>query len=145
MAFSPDGDVIATASDTGVILWQVADQQQIGVPLDAGTGPVDVLAFSPDGTLLAAGGENGSVSLWDVADHEEIGSPLAANHNSITGIAFSPDGTVLAAADQLVTRLWGVALTQDVLERVCAIAGGSMTQNEWNSNVKSEPYQQTCP
>ncbi len=59
MAFSPDGDMIATASDTGVILWQEANQQHIGVPLDAGTGPVDVLAFSPDGALLAAGGEDG--------------------------------------------------------------------------------------
>ncbi len=145
MAFSPDGDMIATASGTGVILWQVADQKQIGVPLDAGTGPVDVLAFNPDGTLLATGGEDGSVSLWDVATHETIGSPLAANHNSISGIAFSPDGTVLAVADQIETRLWGVAPTHDVLERVCGIAGGSMTRNAWNSYVKSVPYQQSCP
>jgi len=146
MAFSPDGHMIAAATtDTGVILWQVANQKQIGVPLDTGTGRIDAVAFSPDGTLIAAGGEDGSVSLWDVATHEKIGSPLTVNHNSISGLAFSPDGTVLAAADQKGTRLWGVALTNDAPEQVCAIAGGSMTRNEWNSYVKSEPYQLTCP
>jgi WD40 repeat protein len=145
MAFSPDGDLIAAASDTGVILWQVANQKQIGVPLDTGTGTIDALAFSPDGALIAAGGQNGSTSLWDVATHEKIGSPLTVNHNSISGIAFSPDGTVLAAADQKETRLWGVALTNAAPAQVCAIAGGSMTRNEWSSYVKSEPYQLTCP
>jgi hypothetical protein len=43
------------------------------------------------------------------------------------------------------TGLWGVALTDDVLNRVCAVAGGSMTHQEWGSYVKSEPFQQTCP
>lgn len=145
MAFSPDGEVIATADGQGVILWQVADQQQIGVPLDVGTGPINALAFSPDGTNIAAGGENGSVSLWDVATHEKIGSSLTVNNNSISGLAFSPNSSVLVVADQQETRLWGIAPDHNVSKQVCAIADGSMAQNEWDSYVKSYPYQLTCP
>jgi len=60
------------------------------IKIGAGTGTIDVLAFSPDGSFPAAGGEDGNVSLWAVATMK-IGSPLAVNHNSIFGIAFSPD------------------------------------------------------
>lgn len=144
IAFSPDGSTIATVSNSGVILWQVADQHQIGTPLDVGVGPVEVLAFSPDGTILATAGQDGAIRLWDVASHEQVGSPLVVNQNSIYGLAFSPDGTVLAAATNRTTRLWGVALTNDLQSRVCAIAGGSMTEQQWDSYVKSEPFQPTC-
>jgi hypothetical protein len=37
-----------------------------------------------------------------------------------------------------------VALTNDLQSRVCAIAGGSMTEQQWDSYVKSEPFQPTC-
>ena len=145
MAFSPDGSIVATASDSGVALWDVKTHHQLGTPLNVGVGPVQALAFSPDGMILAAASDDGAIRLWDVASHEQVGSPLVVNNNPILGIAFSPDGTVLAAGNAVATRLWGVAFTKDILNRVCSIAGGSMTKQEWNSYIKSEPFQQTCP
>ena len=93
---------------------------------------------------MAAGGEDGAVRLWDVASREQVGSPLVVTHYTIIGLAFSPDGTVLAAASDRATRIWGAGLTKDVLKRVCAIGGGSMTRSAWSSYVKSAPYRQTC-
>ena len=145
MAFSPDGSIVATANSSGVTLWDMKTHHQIGTPLNVGVGPVQTLAFSPDGTILAAAGDDGAIRLWDVASHEQIGSPLVANNNPILGITFSPDGTVLAAGNARATRLWGVASTKNILNQVCSIAGGSMTKQEWNSYIKSEPFQQTCP
>ncbi len=146
MAYSPDGSVIATASDTGVALWDVATHRQIGTSLNVGLGPVQTLAFSPGGMILAVGGQDGAIRLWDVASHEQVGSPMVVNNsNGVAALAFSPDGALLAAANPVATRLWGVLPTTDILGRVCAIAGGSMTRQEWRTYVKSEPYQQTCP
>jgi len=145
MAFSPGGSMIAVATDTGATLWDVATQHQIGSAVNVGVGSVDAIAFSPDGMVLATAGEDGAIRLWDVASREQIGSTLAANTTGIGDVAFSPDGTILAATGDGATRLWGVALTHDIINRVCAIAGGSMTRQQWSTYVQSESYQTTCP
>jgi WD40 repeat protein/tRNA A-37 threonylcarbamoyl transferase component Bud32 len=67
----------------------------------ASAGPywlaTDVLAFSPDGRLLATSGEGNSVRLWDVATQKELAVPLT-HKGSAQGLAFSPDGSILASA-----------------------------------------------
>ena len=146
VAFSPDGRMLATAGGAGVALWDAATHHQIGTSLNVGLGPVQTLAFSPDGLILAVGGQDGAIRLWDVASHEQIGSPLVVNNsNGIDALAFSPDGTLLAAANPVATRLWGMLPTANILGRVCAIAGGSMSRQQWSTYLKSEPYQLTCP
>ncbi|TMR39895.1 protein kinase domain-containing protein [Nonomuraea zeae] len=117
VAFSPDGKTLATGSyDDTVRLWDVATNTSIGRPLIVladdrdSVASVSVVAFSPDGKLLAADDDD-AVRLWDVATRTPHGRPLAGRNNltgSVSAVAFSPDGKLLAADDDDAVRLWDV-------------------------------------
>lgn len=74
-------------------------------------GWIHCVAFSPDGTTLAAGTTDGGIKLWDPAGGRERatltpGSPAQAT----VSLAFSPDGKFLAAAsNDSALRVWDVA------------------------------------
>ena len=64
------------------------------------------VAFSPDGTHLAAGYSDARIYLWDVQTRKEIGR-LESRDNAVRSVVFSPDGKRLAAGAQNGgIRLW---------------------------------------
>jgi WD40 repeat protein len=66
-AFSPGGRTIATGTALGrdIILWETATGQERGRIKDLDT-PAQLLAFSPDGHVLAVSGGDCAPLLWDV-------------------------------------------------------------------------------
>jgi len=64
------------------------------------------IAFSPDGTLLAAPSPDG-VKLWDTTGWGEVRT--FAGSKGAESLAFSPDGTMLATATGGTVKLWDVA------------------------------------
>jgi WD40 repeat protein len=86
-----------------------------GIAVLAGHGsPVQAIAFSPGGRLLAVIDNDHSLRLWDVATRQPLGAPLAGAVNSA---AFSPDGTLLAAggSDHTV-RVWDVTTRRQAFD-----------------------------
>jgi WD40 repeat protein len=67
--------------------------------------PISTVAFSPDGTIVAAGGFGG-VRLWNVRAHRSIA--LLPGRGYVRDVAFSPSGDVLTAADEVGVRMWDV-------------------------------------
>jgi WD40 repeat protein len=153
--FSPDGRTLAIVTNAGsVLLWDVATHRQLGIPLATGAAPVFSVAFSPDGTVLATASTDGLVRLWDIATGSQLGVPLTSStvgaplisstfSNAETFVHFTPNGKMLATAGAWV-RLWDVAFPRHLLSAVCAIAGRSLSRQEWSTYVPSQPFQQAC-
>jgi WD40 repeat protein len=116
VAFSPDGQTVATGgADGNVRLWDAATQQEIGPPMSSDLKPVAAVTFSPDGTLVAAGSADGNVQLWDTATQQEAGSALVAGAAEVDALAFSPDGKLLATGGQDgAARLWDIATESQI-------------------------------
>ncbi len=71
------------------------------------------LTFSPDGRLLASGGDQGDVVVFDLRAGEIL-RRVPASYHRIGGLRFSPDGDRLAALGHDLT-VWEVATGQELL------------------------------
>ena len=109
VAYSPDGQTIASASaDKTARLWDAATGQKLQT-LSGHTQTVWGVAFAPDGKTLASASWDKTVRLWDTASGQLLRT-LTGHAAAVYNVAFSPDGTLLAStsADGTV-RLWEVA------------------------------------
>ena len=99
------------------MLWDAATGRQVAaIPSDSSASLMinaDTVAFSPDGKILAVGGESttglGAVWLWNAATGRQIGSVVtpAILNGGVTSVAFSPDGDTLVAGGFTYTSGYG--------------------------------------
>ncbi|MFN2214446.1 MAG: WD40 repeat domain-containing protein, partial [Anaerolineales bacterium] len=67
LAFSPDGEILASGSwDQTIILMDIASRQVIGQPLSGHSDLVNSLAWRRDGKQLASASYDSKVILWDL-------------------------------------------------------------------------------
>jgi len=70
------------------------------------------VAFSPDGSHLAGGGDRGEVWIWELASGEVVGT-FRGHKGHVLSVAYSADGALLASGGQDQTvRIWSADAPQ---------------------------------
>jgi mono/diheme cytochrome c family protein len=102
LAISPDGKWMAVAGYREILLHELSAESakaKLAARLPGLSERMLSLAFSPDGTTLAAAGGSparfGELQIWDVASRKQKHSVVQST-DTLFGVSFSPDGTRIA-------------------------------------------------
>jgi WD40 repeat protein/serine/threonine protein kinase len=132
VAFSPDGQLLATATQAGFLrLWQAKTGQEIRKWKAHDKNAISV-QFSPDGRYLASGSWDETIKVWEVEKvlQGEVNAPLLRLEHTgrqVWRVSFSPDGQRLASVDyEGEVRVWDVSAGHEVLRLGGLDAKGSV-------------------
>jgi WD40 repeat protein len=116
-ALSPDGRTLAVGlCHTSKVLLIHPDRGRIHNSLMSDEGAVFALAFSPDGSVLAAGDTRGRILLW-APDHPTQPRILEGPYGAVYGLGFTPDGRrLISTGTDRAARVWEVATGRVVQE-----------------------------
>ena len=134
VAFSPDGQMLASGSDDHTIkLWNLS-QPDTNPKILKHEGKVMVIAFffSEDKKvqLLASGSGDKKVRLWNLLERDPQPTIFDQHEDIVNSVAFSPNGQILASAgDDKTIRLWNPSqpdtdpkILENHKKPVCSIA-----------------------
>jgi len=129
VAFSPNGASLAVSGAPGL-------GAVFPVDADAGTdhylglgGDSNSVAFSPDGSLVAAGSEDRKLAVLRVADWSDVRRIDSAHSPTVDDLAFTPDNQRIASIGDERVTLWelaGSTARRDLL-RQSGFLGKSLT------------------
>ncbi|WP_017317618.1 nSTAND1 domain-containing NTPase [Mastigocladopsis repens] len=155
VSFSPDGKMLASASDDHTVkLWDTSTGQEIKT-LTGHTNWIWGVSFSPDGKMLASASKDKTVKLWDTSTDTEI-KTLSGHTKEVHRISFSPNGKMLASASADYTvklwetctgteiktltghtsEVWGVSFSPD--GKMLASASHDKTVKLWDTSTSKE-------
>jgi len=119
VVFSPSAKmplIVSAGWDKLVKVWNLTDCK-LRTNLVGHTGVVYVVCVSPDGSLCASGGKDGTAMLWDVNDGKHLYSLDAGS--TINAMSFSPKNYWLVAATDTSIKVWDLE-NKNVLDELAS-------------------------
>ncbi|MEG3988687.1 CHAT domain-containing protein [Microcoleus sp. S28C3] len=150
VSFSPNGKLLATASDDRTVrLWDASTGKQIQI-LTGHTDVVNAVSFSPNSKLLATASNDKTVKVWDTSTGKQL-KTLSRHRDSVYLVSFSPNGKLLAAgSNDNTVKLWDTSTGKQIQtirahkngvndlsfspnSKLLATAGGDKTVKLWDT------------
>jgi WD40 repeat protein len=105
VAFSPDGQWLASASVRDVKLWSSTPGSLVRT-LPGQSGNLRPVAFSPNGQSFVSASDGGTIELWDTTSGSRVRT-FSGHERAVTFVAFGPDKRLFASASVDGTvKLW---------------------------------------
>jgi WD40 repeat protein len=147
VAFSPDGQTLASASnDRTIKLWDLQSKKEIAT-LTGHSNTVNSVTFSPDGRTLASASNDRTIKLWDLQNKKEIVT-LTGHNREISKVVFSSDGQILASGSKIedTIKLWKVPIPKESNHKPVPIVGDlfsrlwNMQSHNFIASFEDEPF-----
>ncbi len=118
MAFSPDGNILASGGfDNVVKLWDV-NTGNLKKDLGEHSDCIRAVVFSQEGTMLASSSYDGTIKLWDLTK-ESLISTLNGHSGDILSLAIDSEGRILASGSSDNTiKLWDIFKTNPFYKEI---------------------------
>jgi WD40 repeat protein len=160
-AWSPDGQILATANGPRIFFWDLIDPRPKNSLLGH-QSQVTALTWSPDGTLLASGSRDQTIIIWDAEKGTHLRT-LVGHTKAISDLAWSPGGEVLASTGALDLSVllwasdtwqvagelrhpsvgfWSLAWSPEGDQLVTGHGSGSLFFWDFSEGVPFEPYEE---
>lgn len=155
IAFSSDGELLASACDRTLDLWNPRTGELVRKLSISHASAFTSLAFSPTERTLASMDADGQILLWDIengsCDYLAIDGTFGFGVEYSDCFAFSPDGTKIAAGnDGGELRIWDVETGEhqtinlrelaDLAGQICAVGFGNTSKilyaGVWNKRAR---------
>jgi WD40 repeat protein len=139
VAFSPDGNLLASTDSLTVKIWKMSDGKLMrefpvyvskNEPFSSVIGPNSGGSFSPKGDhLIVVASE--AIQIWNLATGQPVALIQGHQSSGIRSFALSPDQTRLATSSVREVKLWDALTGQEVLTLPVPAAD----RNESNNSV----------
>jgi WD40 repeat protein len=109
MGLAPDGTLAVGDLSGQVTFWDLDAQERLGPPLAVDDNAIWGIAWSPDGSTLAAALADEAVTFWDVESRSQVGAALTPQPGGALGLAYlDDDATIVTTSRTGAVRLWDV-------------------------------------